>query len=72
MRACSLEKQLSPAKPKIPMSSAQVLAERERQMAEYEPGINAHVKRNLEYLEKDLEAPPDQPPSNPIEPDEQH
>ena len=53
MRACSLKNQLNPAKPKIPMSPAQVLAEREKEMAEYEPLINARVKKALEYLEKD-------------------
>ena len=36
LRACSLEMQLHPAKPKSPMSPARVLAERERRQAELE------------------------------------
>ncbi len=39
------------------MSPAQVLAEREKEMAEYEPLINARVKKALEYLEKDDPGP---------------
>jgi tetratricopeptide (TPR) repeat protein len=68
MRACSLEMQLSLAKPKTSMSSAQVLAERERRKAEYEPRMSAHIKKKLEYLEKDMAVLPDQPPSNPADP----
>ena len=45
--------QLNPAKLEIAMSPAQVLAEREKEMAELEPFINARVKKALEYLEKD-------------------
>lgn len=51
MRACSLEMQRSPAKPKTPMSPAQILAERERMLAEHEPRISAFIKKELEYLE---------------------
>jgi hypothetical protein len=35
------------------MSSAQILAEREKRRAEYEPLFNAYIKRKLEYLESD-------------------
>jgi tetratricopeptide (TPR) repeat protein len=64
MRAYSLEMQRSPAIPRTPMSPAQILAERERRLAEYEPRMSAYIKNKLEYLEKDLDASPDQPPSN--------
>jgi hypothetical protein len=68
LRACSLGLQLSPAKSKTLMSSAQVLAERERRKAKYGPLMSAYIKNKLEYLEKDLDASPDQPPSNPAAP----
>jgi len=68
MRACSLEMQLSPVKPKTPMSPAQVLAERERRKAEYQPRMSAHIKKKLEYLEKDMAISPDQLPPNQADP----
>jgi hypothetical protein len=53
LRACSLEMQLQPAKPKSPMSPARVLAERERRQAELESSMSAQIKAKLAYLEKD-------------------
>lgn len=53
LRACSLEMQLHPAKPKSPMSPARVLAERERRQAELESAMSARIKAKLAYLEKD-------------------
>jgi tetratricopeptide (TPR) repeat protein len=70
MRACSLEMQLYPARSSTPMSPTQVLAGRERRTAEHRTHMNAHLKRKLEYLEKDLPVSPDQPSSNPSEPDQ--
>jgi hypothetical protein len=68
MRACSLEMQRHPVKPKVLMSPGQVLAERERRMAENKTRMNTYVQRKLEYLENDMAASPDQPPPNPADP----
>ncbi len=51
LRACSLEMQPHPAKPKSPMSPARVLAERERRQAELESAMSARIKAKLAYLE---------------------
>jgi tetratricopeptide (TPR) repeat protein len=65
MRALSFEMQRSPAKPKASMSPTQILAERERMLAQHEPRMSAFVKKELEYLEKDTAISPDSPSSNP-------
>lgn len=70
MRACSLEMQLIPPRPTTPQSPSQVLAERERRRAEYQPRVDAYIKRKLEYLEKDLDVARDRKPSDPGEPAE--
>lgn len=70
MRACSLEMQLIPPMPTTSQSPSQVLAERERRKAEYQPRVDAYIKRKLEYLEKDLDVVHDQRPSDPEEPAE--
>jgi hypothetical protein len=51
MRACSIEMGLRAAKPRRPMSPAQVLVERERLMAEHARRMDSHIKKKLEYLE---------------------
>jgi tetratricopeptide (TPR) repeat protein len=68
MRACSLQTDLNLAKPRRTMSSAEVLAERERRHSEYKPHIDALIKKQLKYLEKDMAVSPDQPPSNQSDP----
>lgn len=68
IRACSLQMNLNPANPRKTLSSAEVLAERERQHSEYKPHIDALIKKQLKYLEKDVAFSPDQPPSNPADP----
>lgn len=65
MRACSLQRGLNPAKPRRTMSSAEVLAEREQRHSEYRPRIDALIKKQLKYLERDMAVSPDPPPSNP-------
>jgi tetratricopeptide (TPR) repeat protein len=70
MNACSLAsgpvssaiKQVSPKTP------AERLVARERWMARNGPRLDAFIKKELEYLEKDMADSPDQPPSNPADP----
>lgn len=70
MSACSLEEGAGSATPKstIPMSPAEVLAGRERLGAEYRVHRNAAIKSKLQYLDRELTAPPDHPPPNPADP----
>jgi hypothetical protein len=63
MRVCTLETQQGPIQPDSQMSPAEVLAGRERLIADVEPFLNARIMKKIEYLEKDLAASPDQPSS---------
>ena len=67
MNACSLAQgPVSPETKRVsPKSPSERSAERERWLAENGPRISAFIKKKLEYLEKDLATPSDQPPSAP-------
>jgi|HubBroStandDraft_1064217.scaffolds.fasta_scaffold11406_2 tetratricopeptide (TPR) repeat protein len=68
IRACSLQIELNPAKPRKTVSPAEVLAERERRHSKYAPYFDAQIKEQLKYLEKDMAISPDRPPSKPADP----
>ena len=70
MNACSLaEGPVSSALKRVPPKSpAEQLAARERWIAENGPRLDALIMKELEYLEKDMDVPPDQSSSNPAEP----
>ena len=72
MSACALEDGVGSATPRphIPMSPTEVSARRETLRAEYHAHRSAEIDNKLRYLDKELAASPDQPPSNPAEPDE--
>jgi tetratricopeptide (TPR) repeat protein len=70
MNACSLAKGpvSSDMKRVPPKSPAERLVARERWMAKNGPRLDAFIKRELEYLEKDPVVLPNQPASNPADP----
>jgi len=70
MNACSLASGpvSSDVKRVPPKTPAERLIARERWMAKNGPRLDAFIKKELEYLEKDMAVTPDQPPSTPAEP----
>ena len=68
MRAIRFGMQTIADKPRLPMSPAHVLAERESLRVETERDLDAKIRKELAYLEKGLSASQDQSPSNPEEP----
>lgn len=69
LRACSLESEPHSTKSKVQLSPTQVLAARKKRFSRPDPGIDAFIRRKLEYLENDIRdesnsLPPDDGQSN--------
>lgn len=69
LNACSLAQgPVSSEDRKVPVKTpAERLVERECRVAKNGPLFDAVVREKIEYLEKDLIAPPDQPPTDPAD-----